>query len=494
MIKTDWIFMLNKRSLRQFTPIILATLAIFSSCKEEAGTLGLDVLPTEDIFTGTDATSRLMGQNYDPVKLISSDPAYSILGSVNDPSTGPTEASFITEINLGERIGKLNKSSEVREYFIDSLVLNLAYYKEWWIGYKEAKHEISVHRFNAPLSMTETYYSDMPVDGLYDETPIATIVKSANDGLADTSWVQNDYANVWQFRLDDEVANEVFELNDSIMTDRKAFRETFGSLFIQSEPVDPETPGSLIEFSLTDDLTNMKMYYSYYVIDTADNANERVDTVQTSYTFPINLECVRVNRFTHNNQEAVTFNDKEAEHLIAQGMAGSMIEIDFNDITVTNEDGDPVNLFSHWNDKLDTEKNNEFSGISAVDIIFEADTASQYYRDENFFSPAAQALRLYKKEDDEYVQPGYNYSVSDTSEWSPAFTGGDYDEETGTYTFRMYKESFRMMVEKEELRGPYYLSTPDPASYPWKVLLKNSDDPENPNPTIRIKEVSIDTL
>jgi hypothetical protein len=50
------------------------------------------------------------------------------------------------------------------------------------------------------------------------------------------------------------------------------------------------------------------------------------------------------------------------------------------------------------------------------------------------------------------------------------------------------------MVEKEDLRGPYYLSTPDPASYPWKVLLKNSDDPENPNPKIRIKEVSIDTL
>lgn len=484
--------MLNKRSLRQFMPLILATLAIFTSCKEESGTLGLDVLPPEDIFSGTDATSRLMGQNYDPVNIISSDASYAILGSVNDPFTGPTKASFISEINLGERIGSLNKTNEAREYFVDSLVLNLAYFKEWWIGNKDSKHEVSVHRFNAPLSMTETYYSDMPVDGLYDETPISTIVKSANDGLADTSWVQNDYANIWQFRLDDEVANEVFNLNDSIMSDRKAFRETFGALFIQSSLVDTETAGSLIEFNLTDNLSNMKMYYSYYVIDTVDNANEVVDTVQTSYTFPINLECVRINRFSHNNQD-VTFNDQEAEHLIAQGMAGSMIEIDFNDIMTVNEEGDQVNLFSYWKEKLDTEKNNEYNGISAVDIIFEADTVAQY-EDEDFFSPAAQALKIYKKEDERYVQPGYYYSVSDTSKWSPAFTRGDFDEETGTYTFRLYQESFRMMVNEDELRGPYYLSTPEPASYPWKVLLKNSNDSETPNPKIRIKEVSIDTL
>lgn len=434
-----------------------------------------------------------MGQNYDPGNLISSDASYAILGSVNDPFTGPTEASFITEINLGERIGSLNKTTEAREYFVDSLVLNLAYVKEWWLGNKDAKHEVSVHRFNAPLSMTETYYSDMPVDGLYDETPISTIIKSANDGLADSSWIQNNYTNIWQLKLDDAVANEVFNLNDSIMSDRKAFRETFGALFIQSSLSDTETAGSLIEFNLTDELSNMKMYYSYYVIDTVDNANEVVDTVQTSYTFPINLECVRLNRFSHNNQEAVTFNDQETEHLIAQGMAGSMVEIDFNDIMLVNEDGDQVNLFSYWKEKLDTEKNNEYNGISAVDIIFEADTTKQY-EDDNFFSPAAQALRLYKKDGDRYVQPGYSYDTDDTTEWSSGFSGGDFVEETGTYTFRMYRESFLMMVEKEDLRGPYYLSTPDPASYPWKVLLKNSNNSDNPNPKIRIKEVSIDTL
>ncbi|WP_291857441.1 DUF4270 family protein [Marinilabilia sp.] len=484
--------MLNKRSLRQYLPLILATLAFFSSCKDESGTLGLDVLPTEDLFTGTDEVSFLKGQNYNPVKLQSNDASYAILGTLNDPFTGNTEASFITEINLGERIGSLNKSSEVREYYVDSLVLNLAYVKEWWIGDEDAKHQVSIHRFNSPLSMTNTYYSDMPVEGLYDETPLASVIQSANDGLADTTWVANKYTNQWQFKLDDALATEVFNLPDSIMVDRKMFREVFGGLFIKSTLADAESQGSLVEFSLTDALSNMRMYYSYNVIDTTDNANEVDTTIHTSYTFPINLECVRINRFSHDTQNKITFNDPETEHLVVQGMTGSMVEIDFNDVNVLNEEGEQINLFTYWEEKIKTEENGEYYGISAVDFIFEADTVAQY-ADEAFFSPASQALRLYKKENDQYLQPKYYYSLTDTSKWSPAFSGGDYNKETGTYTFRMYQESFRMMIEKEDLRGPYYISTPDPASYPWKVLLKNSTNQETPAPKIRIKYVKIGT-
>lgn len=484
--------MLNKRSLRQFMPLILATLAFFSSCKDESGTLGLDVLPTEDLFTGTDEDSYLKGQNYNPVNIKTSDASYAILGSLDDPFTGSTEASFITEINLGVRDGSLNKSSEVREYFVDSLVLNLGYAKDWWIGDEDAEHEVSIHRFNSPLSLTNIYYSDMPVEGLYDETPVASATKSANDGLADTAWVANKYSNQWQFKLDDALANEVFNFHDSIMVDRKMFREVFGGLFIKSTLADTESKGSLVEFSLTDALSNMTMYYSYYVIDTANNANEKVDTVHTSYIFPINLECVRINRFSHDHQEKIAFEDSDTEHLIVQGMAGSMVEIDFNDVNVLNEDGEQTNLFTFWEEKIETEENNEFYGISAVDLIFEADTLAQY-ADEGFYSPASQDLRLYKKEEGQYLQPEYNYSPTDNSKRSPAFTGGGYDKETGTYTFRMNQEYFRMMIENEDLRGPYYLSTPDPASYPWKVLLKNSTNGEKPEPQIRVKYVKIQT-
>ena len=484
--------MLNKRSLRQYMPLILATLAFFSSCKDESGTLGLDVLPSEDLFTGTDEVSFLKGQNYNPVNIKTSDASYAILGSLNDPFTGSTEASFITEINLGVRAGSLNKSSAVREYFVDSLVLNLGYVKEWWIGDEDAKHEVSIHRFNSPLSLTNIYYSDMQVEGLYDETPIASAIKSANDGLADTTWVANKYSNQWQFKLDDALANEVFNLPDSIMVDRKMFREVFGGLFIKSTLSDTESKGSLVEFSLTDALSNMTMYYSYDVIDTTDNANDVDTTIHASYIFPINLECVRINRFSHDHQDKITFNDSETEHLVVQGTAGSMVEIDFNDVNVLNEDGEQTNLFTFWEEKIKTEENSEFYGISAVDLIFEADTVAQY-ADENFYSPASQALRLYKKEEGQYLQPKYYYSATDSSKWSPAFTGGNYDKETGTYTFRMYQESFRMMIEKEDLRGPYYISTPDPASYPWKVLLKNSTNQEKPQPQIRIRYVKIGT-
>lgn len=483
--------MLNKRNLRQFTPLILATLALFTSCKDESGTLGLDVLPSEDLFSGTDQSSSLPGRNYDPVRLQSGDASYAIVGHLNDPFAGSTEASFITEVTIGELDGKLDQSDEWNEYFVDSLVLNLSYMENWWIGDKNAKHEVSIHRYNAPLSFSVDYTSDMEIAGNYDETALATRTSSAWDELPDSIWETDDYIHQWQFKLDQTLANEVFNYNDVTMTKRDSFKNAFGGLLIQSKIVNPDSKGSLVLFDLMSTQSNMKLFYSYNVIDST--TNEVDTTIHTSYTFPINIECMRINRFKHDQQEKVKFNTPDTEHLVAQGMAGSMIEIDFNEVQIINEEGEHENVFDFWSEKINTQKNNEYYGISAVDLFFEADTIAQY-GDESFYSPMPDALRFYTRDAaGVYEQPTYAYNISDDSNWSPEFSGGNYEEETNSFKFRMAGESFRMMVEKPELRGPYYLSTPDPVSYPWKALLKNSDNQDSQSPKIRMKFVKIKT-
>jgi hypothetical protein len=483
--------MLNKRSLRQWMPLILATLALFTSCEDKSGNLGLDVLPSEDLFSGTNQSSFLQGRNIDPVRLISDDPNYAIIGQMEDPFTGRTEASFITQATIGELDGKLNQSDEWNEYSVDSMVLNLAYLENWWIGNKNAQHEVSIHRYNTPLSVTEDYYSDMSVEGNYDETPLATRTSSAWDALPDSIWNQENYIHQWQFNLNENLANEVFNYSDDIMTNRKAFREAFGSLFVKSELIDTESQGSLVLMDLLSTQSNMELFYSYTVIDSA--TNEVDTTIHTSYVFPINIECLRINRLLHDQKNKVSFEDPDAEHLVVQGMAGSMVEFDFNEVEIINEQGDSENLFDYWEEKSNTESNKEYYGISAVDFFIEADTVPQY-ADNNFYSPVPQTLRFYEKtEDGKYEQPGYYYNPSDDSRWSPEFSGGNYSEEAAAYQFRMAGETFKMMVEKPELRGPYYLSTPDPVAYPWKVILKNSDDQDNPTPKIRLKYVKIQT-
>ena len=483
--------MLNKRSLRQYLPLILATLALFTSCEDKSGNLGLDVLPSEDLFSGTDQSSFLQGRNIDPARLKSDDPNYAIIGEMEDPFTGKTEASFITQATIGELNGKLNQSDEWNEYSPDSLVLNLAYLENWWTGDKNARHEVSVHRYNANLSVTQDYYSDMPVEGNYDETPLASRTSSAWDALPDSTWEQENYIHQWQFTLDENLAEEVFNYSDDIMTNREAFREAFGSLFIKSELIDPESQGSLVLMDLLSTQSNMELFYSYNVIDSA--TNEIDTTIHTSYVFPINIECLRVNRLSHDPQNKVSFENPDAEHLVVQGLAGSMVEIDFNEVEIINEEGDTENLFDFWEEKSNTESNQQYYGISAVDLFFEADTALQY-ADEDFYSPVPQELRIYRKnEEGEYKQPVYYYNTLEDSNWSPEFSGGIYNKDEGAYQFRMAGETFKMMIEKPELRGPYYLSTPDPVAYPWKVILKNAPDRESPSPEIRLKYVKIQT-
>jgi hypothetical protein len=274
------------------------------------------------------------------------------------------------------------------------------------------------------------------------------------------------------------------------MTKREAFKEAFGSLFIQSDLINTDTRGSLVVLDLLSTQSNMELFYSYNIIDSTTN---EVDSIHTSYVFPINIECMRINRLEHDQKEEISFNDTGASHLVAQGLAGSMIEINFNEVDIINEEGKTENLFHYWDRKSNTEENNEYYGISSVNISFEADTVAQY-ADESFFSPVPEALRMYKKKaEGQYEQPEYYYNPTDDSDWSPEFSGGGYDKETNSYNFKMAGESFKMMTEKPELRGPYYLSTQSPVAYPWKVILKNSSTQDALSPKIQLKYVKIKT-
>lgn len=490
-------FMQHRRILRQFMPVFFAALVFFTSCNDETGTLGLDVLPQDDLFSGTDTSSHFPAQNINPDRLRSDDAKYAILGTVDDPYAGPTDASFITEVTLGSLSGELDKSDKYKKYYADSLVLNLEVESGGWFGESLAKHDVQVYQLNQSLSLTDKYYANMSVEGLYDETPIGEKICSPLDTVPFISGKDTSYIHQWQIKLEDQLALKMFSYKKDTMSDREIFRDVFKPLFIKSELASNDTKGSLVPLNLLSTKSNLTLYYSYDELDTVTN---NVDTTKhASYTFPINIECLRINRFDHNNQGTIDFNDPDANHLVVQGMAGSMVKIDFNDIKCLDEDNKSVNLFDFWESKISLpDKNEKYYGISAVDVFFKVDTLL-HPEDDSFMSPIPQLLTLYRMTDDGELEiPSYSYKSDDDSEWSPEFYGGAFNKSAGEYQFRLTNESFLMMVKKPELRGPYYLSFTDPASYtfsifPWRVVLKNNNnvDIEDQSPQFRIKYVTI---
>ncbi|WP_010420685.1 DUF4270 family protein [Anaerophaga thermohalophila] len=490
--------MLNKRKIRFLLPFLMVAVAVFVSCENDTGTLGLDVLPQDELFSGADEIAYMPVSNENPTRFRSDDVDYTIIGSIDDPYAGKTGASFITQVNIGEFIGTLNKSDSLHEYFVDSLVLNLAYRRNYWFGDKDARHSVRVYRYTEPLNYSTDYYSDMEVEGLYDPAPVGERISSAWDALTDSVWEDPNYIHQWQIKLNNNLAEEVFNYSEDVMNSRETFKTTFGALFVKSELLDSDTPGSLIRINILASQSNMRLYYSYNVIDSV--TNEADTTMHRSYTFPINEECVRINRFTHDHDGQVEFSTPDAERFVVQGMAGSYVKVDFNDVELKSG----VGLFEFWEEKLSANTSNnpsQYHGISAVDIYFEADTTLQF-GDENFYSPIPQALALNVMNDDgELKIPSYYYLSKEVAEaegiedykedWSPQFEDGTYNNETGQYRFRMSRETFRMMVEKPELRGPYYLAPYNTTSYPWRVVLKNNPYSENAVPYLRVKYVSV---
>jgi len=465
-------------------PFALMAFMFFTSCKDETGTFGLKVLPPDDQFAGEDVSSNLPAKNTNPINLRSDDAAYAIIGSVNDEFAGQTNASFISQVNIGAYLDEFNQGDD---YFVDSLVLNLAYSRNTWFGNKNAKHNVQIHRLTKPLSFTDQYYSDMDLEGRYASTSLSERISSAWDELPDSVWDDSEYIHQWQFKLDHQLAEEIFNFSfpEDVSEARQAFQEELlHGFFIKSAPVD-DTKGSLIRLDLLDSKSNMKLYYSYHE---RGEDNEIDTTKQEVYTFPINIECVRANRFEHDHSDNVDFGNYDANEFVVQGMAGSMVEIDFNDVEFKTDENDPVNLFTYWEEKLDSESElEEYYGISAVDVYFKADTSLQL-SNTLFHSPIPQSLSFYELHDGELEEPLYatGQPESPVGRW---FAGGNYNPETAEYRFRMAGEYFRMMVENPELRGPYVLASRNPISYPWRVLLLN----DNEVPYLRIKYVSIST-
>lgn len=480
--------MLNNRCFRQIMPLIVVSLLIFSSCEDKTGNLGLDVLPSDDLFSGTDATSYLNAKNTLPEQVRTGDAEYAILGTVNDPVAGQTNASFITQINIGDYPDVFNQNED---YSVDSLVLNLAYAKQWWFGDKHARHNVQVYRINESLSLSGDYHTNMNIEGLYDPEPIGERISSGWDAQPDSVWEDEDYVHQWQFKLDDELANEFFNYSEDILASKESFQEAFAGLLVKSELIDTDTPGSLVTFDLMASESSMNLYYSYHERDSATN---EIDTTKhTSHNFPINIECVRINKFEHNYEDEVVFNNFNADRLVIQGMAGSLVEIDFNEVEFNYSDNQSMKLFEFWEEKMDdSSDDDDYYGISGVDIFFKADTSLQF-SDDSFYSPVPQSLRIFEKDDNgNFIEPTYE-TGSDSDPLNRWFTGGSYNEETGEYRFRISGDYFRMMVEDPELRGPYFLGSPETDSFSWRVAFLNNQSEESLTPELRIKYINIDT-
>tara|TARA_R110001592_G_scaffold155956_1_gene386065 strand:+ start:1596 stop:2936 length:1341 start_codon:yes stop_codon:yes gene_type:complete len=213
-----------------------------------------------------------------------------LLGIYNDSIFGLSSASFYSEITLSG--ANVNFGANA---IIDSIILSLKYKSPSdFYGELFTPMDINVYQLTQEISGTE-YNSAQDLN--YDPTPIGNY----NDTLYVTSNVEviNNQDTItydphMRIRLDDAVGQNLLDAGDDGQTivNNDALKTIFKGLYIApSTTVTTSTlqkgKGAIVYFDVNSSLSTVTLYYHN-------------DTDTTSYSFIMNSESKKYNRFDHN--------------------------------------------------------------------------------------------------------------------------------------------------------------------------------------------------
>ena len=290
--------------------LLLISIGIISSC-EKPDLTGSDVLPGSDqpgVFTDTIGTkARTVAED----SLVGSVKAYPLfLGSMNDAEIGTSSASLYIQPRLGS---SLNDSSFHGITTPDSIVLSLGYRSIY--GDSTTLHHISVYEISDSLSADSIYYTTRDFGLKTTGLGYFSFVPNLHDSIMVGSTKQ---APQLRLRLNDELGNRFMQElvnNATTFSSNADFFKFFNGIYLK-DSVDGN--GGVITFDDASSLNAITLYYKKIP----------TDTINYSYSFVINSNSARNNRFQHQYNMAV-FDTVSPTTLYVQSMAGLKTKIEF---------------------------------------------------------------------------------------------------------------------------------------------------------------------
>ncbi len=493
---------------------LISLLIIFSGCEDEPADFGKDILPGKSFINARSYDGHyLTTYNVTKDSVRTDDPSAGILGYLRDPKFGISDADLLTQVNPGSIISD-SAFNMGADYFADSLVLSFNYRFNWWYGDMLAEHIIKIYELTSDIYPSpQKYYSNLNIDGYYDQdNPVAERLSFINDDVHDTLWIRkgdniwehpdslwnvpsylwnttnNQFeSHYWHFNLNDEITQRIFSLDSATIASHSKFKQALKGFYISSDLVDESDMGSLVKIDMLGPGTSLKLYYSYY---SRNEDGDVTDTIQKMHTFPINVESVRINRFMHDFDNKIDFNDPDVPQLFVQGMAGSYARIDF-----------PDDLYN-WADSLDFEEpsgNISNTGFSVVDLFIYVDSLASDL--DRFPPPANLSIYAPKKDgDNNYLDENNNivdqskqvlykpYFLDKYGQLQFAFSEGLFNRSLKLYHFSVKIEFLDFIMRKKnlpeedsfEFLKEIYLAPANPDGNFQRVILLGSESEKDP--------------
>jgi hypothetical protein len=276
-----------------FLKLAFFSLLIFAaSCEENPTKIGWDLLPASD-FIKVKSTDKFNIDAYTMLidSAVTNNRTYSYLGKLHDPYFGDTKNDFVGQLRLAK------PWPGGGPFEVDSVMLYISI-----VGAKgkldtTVVHRIQLFEINEMLYTTTKYYSDRdPNAGMDIGTfPLAIIKKDTIQDIAvklPKSFGEYLMRDTTRLTQDD---------------DTKDFRKFFNGLYV-TMPDDSDPVLLAIDLTSTNFLINVT-YHNY-------------KTAGLTYSFIINENSIRYNRYNHNFLAADA--DKRIQH-INDGVKDSMV-------------------------------------------------------------------------------------------------------------------------------------------------------------------------
>ncbi len=408
--------------------IIALGLAGWSSC-ENSDELGLELTDESERFTYyTDSSTLVSMSTLRQDSLTSEKRSAVLLGQMQDPVFGESNAGFLTQLRLSSNDVAFGENVQV-----DSVVLILKYLS--YYGDTTSLQNIRVFEMMDDLAYDSTYYSNLDLSTYYDE----------NQVIGEHSYMPEPSLDSLAIQLDHSLGYKILESDTSHLSSNASFLEHFKGLYLKATV--ESGSGAMVYFNLTGSKSKMSLYYS----------NSEKDSL--SYDVLINTNCSWVNVFDHNYagtevEAQISDTLRGEEFVYVQAMAGlrAGVELTFSDSLLS---------------KID-----QGIAINQAKLIF---PVADQHIDEQYSKPDVVSIFAAKAD-------GTNEFIEDILLGSSYHGGGYSDTERG-YVFNVSLHVQRLLdpdIDKRIENTGLFLVVGEARTTASRVVLKNAIGTEKP--------------
>ena len=396
---------------------MIGTLVLaFASCKKSPDTIGNNLISDDNYFEvyKTDTAAVLCHSYLDSVS--TGNVLSVLLGSMNDPVFGGSEAGFYTQF----RPSVAGQSFGVNPV-LDSLVLQLCvtnYYGDTMTMQTAHAYELS-----DSLSTLKAYFNTSEVPTLSVDHANGYQFQPRPNTKMHVYGTDTVRQAVIRIPLSQELGNYLMELDTAAYSRPDLFKSHFMGLYVNCDPV--TNTGAISTIDLTNNTYSLlQLYYHNAATPEKPMRYDFYTTSSDAYFNHIDHEYLSGNQ-EFVNQILEEQYDLGQEKVYLQGMGGVKAKIVLPNL-------------AHWTDSLE----HGHMVINEAKLIIPASTMTT---DSAFKAPANYFLVGFNADSTTYLLPDYYEGTN--------YFGGTYDSKNQAVVFRISEYVQSMIMEEKENFG-----------------------------------------